>query len=66
MVVVDDDEGEVALEPSVGGAHGLDEVAVVGGLEQVRDDLGVGLGAEGVARRDQLARAARGSSRRCR
>ena len=45
MVVVDDDEREVPLEPRVDGAHGLDEVAVVGVLEQVRDDLGVGLGA---------------------
>ena len=26
-------------------AHGRDEVAVVGVLEQVRDDFGVGLGA---------------------
>ena len=45
VIVVDHDEREVALEPRVDGAHGLDEVAVVGVLEQVRDDLGVGLGA---------------------
>ena len=54
MVVVDDDEREVALELRVDGAHGRDEVAVVGVLEQVRDHLGVGLGAERVARRLQL------------
>ena len=46
LVVVDHDEGEVALEPRVDGAHRLDEVAVVVGLEQVRDHLGVGLGGE--------------------
>ena len=45
LVVMDDDEGEVAFEPRVDGAHGRDEVAVVGVLEQVRDDLGIGLGA---------------------
>ena len=54
MVVVDDDEGEVPLEACVGAAHGFDEVAVVGVLEQVRDDLGVGLGAERVAGGEQL------------
>ena len=49
VVVVDDDEGEVALEPAVDGAHGRDEVALVDALDQVGDDLGVGLGAEPVA-----------------
>ena len=48
MVVVDDDEGEVALEPRVDGAHGRDEIAVVDVLEQVRDDFGVGLRRKGV------------------
>ena len=49
LVVVDDDEREVAVEALVHRADGLDEVAVVGRLEQVRDHLGVGLGAEDVA-----------------
>ena len=49
LVVVDDDEREVADEPHEHRAHGLDEIALVGRLEQVRDDLGVGLGAEHVA-----------------
>ena len=39
MVLVDDDEREVAFEPRVDGANGFDEIAVVGGLEQVRDRL---------------------------
>ena len=54
MVVVDHDEREVALELGVGLAHRLGEVAVVVALEQVHDDLGVGLGAELVALREQL------------
>ena len=49
MVVVDDDEREVALELVEGRAHGLDEVAVVVLLDEVRDRLGVGLGGEVVA-----------------
>ena len=55
LVVVDDDEGEMALEAAVDGAHGLEQVAVVDGLEQVRDHLGVGLGAEDVAAGLELA-----------
>ena len=47
--MVDRDEREVALELAVGGLDRLDEVAVVVALDQVRDDLGVGLGAEAVA-----------------
>ena len=47
--MVDDDEREVALEAAVDGADGLEQVAVVDGLEQVGDDLGVRLGAELVA-----------------
>jgi len=54
VVVVDDDECEVALETRVGGAHGLDEVAVVSLLEQVRHDLGVGLRAKLVPRGEEL------------
>ena len=49
MVAVDDDEGEVALELVVGRAHRLDEVAFVVALDEVRDDLRVGLRREGVA-----------------
>ena len=56
---MDDDEREMALELPVGGARGLEQVALVLGLDQVDDDLGVGLRAEGVAvgleRRLQLA-----------
>ncbi len=46
MVVVDDDEGEVALEILVGRLHRFGEVAVVVLLDQVHDDLGVRLGRE--------------------
>ena len=46
LVTVDHDEGEMALQAAVHGAHGSEKIAVVDGLEQVRDDLGVGLGAE--------------------
>ena len=49
MVAVDDDEREVALELVVGRAHRLDEVAFVVALDEVRDDLRVGLRREGVA-----------------
>ena len=53
LVVVDHDEGEVAVEPAVDGADGLEQVAVVDGLEQVRDHLGVGLGARRRGRRSR-------------
>ena len=43
---MDDDEREVALKPSVDGADRFDQVAVVDGLQEVGDDLGVGLRAE--------------------
>ena len=46
LVGVHRDEGVVAAQLGVGGAHGLDEVAVVVRGDQVGDDLGVGLGAE--------------------
>ena len=49
VVAVDDDEGEVALELPVREPHGLDEIAVVVLLDQVRDRLGVRLGREDVA-----------------
>jgi hypothetical protein len=46
MVVMDHDEREVPFEMAVGIAHGCDEIAVVGVLEQVRNDFGVRLGGE--------------------
>jgi propanediol dehydratase small subunit len=46
---VDDDEGEMALELGVRRAHRLGEVARVVALDEVRDDLCVGLGREHVA-----------------
>ena len=46
MIVVDGDEGEVALELADGGAHGGGQVALVVALNEVGDRLGVGLGAE--------------------
>jgi hypothetical protein len=49
VVVVDDDERKVPLEVPIRRADGLDEVALVVPLDQVDDDLGVGLGAEDVA-----------------
>jgi len=53
MVAVDRDEGEVPLELGVGQADGLDQVAVVVVLDQVRDGLRVGLRREDVALLDQ-------------
>ena len=49
----DDAEREVAVQLEERLAHGLCEIAVVIRLEQVRDDLGVGLGAEDVPVGDQ-------------
>ena len=43
MVVVDDDEGEVPLELGEREANGLDEVALVVALDEMRDGLGVRL-----------------------
>ena len=54
MVVMDEHEREVPFEPRVGRAHRFDEVAVVGVLEQVRDDFRVGLRGERVAGGDEL------------
>src|ERR671931_2455816 len=51
VIVVDDDEREVSFELPVGGANGLAQVAAVVALDEVRDDLGVGLGAEDVTLR---------------
>ena len=45
MVVVDHDEREVALELVEREANGLDEIALVVALDEMRDRLGVGLGA---------------------
>ena len=53
VVAVDDDEGEVSLDLAIGTAHRLDQVALVVALDQVGDGLGVGLGREVVAFRDQ-------------
>jgi hypothetical protein len=59
LVAVDDDEREMALELFVRLLHRLDEIAVVVALDQVNDDLGVGLGVErvplGLERALQLA-----------
>ncbi len=54
MVVMDHDEREVTLEPRINGAHGFDEIAFVGDLEQVRDHFRVGLGRERVAACNEL------------
>jgi hypothetical protein len=48
VVVMDDNEREVALELLVHGAYGLDEVSLVAALDQMDDHLGVGLRVEGV------------------
>ena len=50
----DDAEREVAVQVEERAPHGLDEIAFVVRLEQVRDDLGIRLGAEDVAVGDQL------------
>src|SRR5581483_8618073 len=55
LVVVDDDEREAPPEARVRSPHGFDQVTVVQRLEQVRDDLGVRLGAEDMARLLELA-----------
>ena len=49
VVVVDHDEREVPLELVEREPDGLDEVALVVALDEVRDGLGVGLGRERVA-----------------
>ena len=53
MAVVNDDERVVAFELAVGGGDGLREVAVVVPLDEVDDDLRVGLGGEDVAVGDE-------------
>jgi hypothetical protein len=53
VVVVDDDEREVALELAVRLVHGVDEVALVVLLDEMHDDLGVGLRRERVPVGDQ-------------
>ena len=49
MVVMDDDEREMSLELVEREPDGLDEIALVVALDQVRDGLRVGLGRERVA-----------------
>ena len=49
VIAMDDDEREVALELGEREPDGLDEVALVVPLDEVRDGLGVGLGGELVA-----------------
>ncbi len=63
VVVVDDDEGEVALELVECLPHRLGEVAFVVALDQVHDRLRIGFGGEGMTLRDVVLHAARGSSR---
>ena len=53
MVVMDDDEREMALELGVRLLHRANEIAVVVALDEVHDDLGVGLRRERVALGDQ-------------
>ena len=48
MRAVDDDEGKVTFQVGVSGAHSLDEVTLVMALDEVSDDLGVGLRRERV------------------
>jgi hypothetical protein len=56
VIVVDGDEREVAFELGECETDGLDEVAVVEALDEVRDRLGVGLGRERVAVGDEVLR----------
>ena len=53
MVVVDHDEGEVALELVEREPHGLDQVALVVALDEMRDRLRVRLRRERVAVRER-------------
>ena len=55
VVVVHGDEGVVPAQIAEGLAHRLGQVALVVALDQVGDDLGVGLGGEVVALVAQLA-----------
>ena len=54
-VAMGDGEREVAVEALVGLVHGLDQVARVALLDQVRDHLGVGVGVVDVAGGGELA-----------
>ena len=56
VVVMDDDEREVALELVEREPHRLDEIAFVVALDEVRDGLGVGLGGERVPVGDEARR----------
>ena len=53
MVAVDRDEREVPLELRVRRPHRLDQIARVGALDEVGDNLGVGLRAEALTVGDQ-------------
>ena len=55
VVGVHGDERVMTAELGEGGAHRLGQVALVVALDQVGDDLGVGLGAELVPLGDELA-----------
>ena len=59
MLVVDDDEREVPLELREREANGLDEVALVVALDQMRDGLGVRLGGERVPSATRLSLSSR-------
>ena len=63
LVVVDRDDREMALEQRIDARERLREVALVLLLEQVDDNLGVGLGRQRVAARGEVLGAARRSSR---
>ena len=66
VVDVHRDERVVAAQVAEGGADGRGQVAVVVALDQVGDDLGVGLGGEVVALGDRARGGARSGSRRSR
>jgi len=54
LVLVDHRNGKRPMQPGRSGAHGLEQVAVVQAVHQVRDDLGVRLARKHIAARLQL------------
>ena len=54
MIVMDHDEREVPFELRVRLLYGGDEIAVVMALDEVHDDLGIGLRRKRVALGDEL------------